>query len=202
MAKRKRRWAVQTTSSGEFPPGLAALAAQQRGEDSFEWPAEPGLEQARVLGATDAPYSVDVDFARDSEGELVPIGVHVRRTFSTSRHKKGGQYPFVEGTEPKPVSAVDLRAIPFGRVIRAALTAAKQPEPTDERHDELERTLVPRGRPRKGRSREWYLSLLAGARKFEKDGLSPANEIARRKGVSTNLVYQWLHVARRIEEEQ
>lgn len=199
MAKRKRGWGVLTTNSGEFKPATAAVAAQVRGEDTFEWPATPGPEQVRVLGATDAPYAVDVDFVRDSASELVPIGVHVRRTFPTSRHKKGREYPFVEGTEPQPVSAVDLRAIPFGRIIRAATIAVNQPLPTDERHDELKRTLVPRGRPKKGRSREWYLSLLAGARKFEKDGLSPAKEIARRKGVSPNLVYQWLHVARRIE---
>jgi hypothetical protein len=72
----------------------------------------------------------------------------------------------------------------------------------EERHDELERILVPRGRPKRGRSVKWYCALLKAARGFERQGLSPAKEIARGKtGVSENLVHQWLHVARRYERE-
>lgn len=195
MAKRKRRWAVQA-GPGEFSPRAAALAAQIRGEDTFEWPAEP-THRAHIFGVTDAPYAVEVEFVRDSEGEFVPVGVAVRRTFPTSRRKKGTQYPFAEGVEPAAVSAVDLREIPFGRVIRAAITAVRQPDPTDERRDELERILVPRGGPQRGRSVKFYRAIAVAAREFQKRGLSPAKEIARRNGVSENLVHQWLHVARR-----
>jgi hypothetical protein len=196
MAKRKR-WVVQA-GPGEFSsdPGVLAFAAQTRGEDTFEWPAEP-TDRARFWGVTDDPYLVEVEFVRDSEGELVPVGVLVRRTFPTSRRKKGRHYPFAEGVEPEAVQATDLREIPFGRVIRAATTAARQPDPTDERRNELERILVPRGGPQRGRSVKFYREIAEAAREFEKRGLSPAKEIARRKSVSENLVHQWLHVARR-----
>jgi ATP-dependent DNA ligase len=197
VAKRKPRWAVQAgPSSGELEPGTAAFAAQLRGEDTFAWPAEP-TDRARFWGVTDHPYVVDVEFARlTPEGELVPVGVAVRRAFPTKRKKKGKNYSFVEGADLEPVSAVDLREIPFGRVIRAATAAVRRPEPTDERHDELERILVPPGRPKRGRSVKFYCELLKAAREFEQRSLSPAKEIARRKKVSENLVYQWLHVAR------
>jgi hypothetical protein len=112
----------------------------------------------------------------------------------------------------EPVSAAEIRKIPFGRIIRAAITSAASMEPfkkgvadyperlLQERHDELERILVPRGRPQRGRSVKFYCDLLKAARAFEKQGLSPAKEIAQRKeGVSPNLVHQWLHVARRYD---
>jgi hypothetical protein len=197
VAKRKRRWAVQAgPSSDELEPGTAAFVAQLHGEDTFAWPAEP-TDRARFWGITDDPYVVDVEFARLApDGELVPVGVAVRRTFPVKRKKKGKNYSFVEGTELAPVSAVDLRGIPFGRVIRAATAAVRRAEPMDERHDELARILVPPGRPKRGRSIKFYCDILKAAHEFEQRNLSPAKEIARRKKVSENLVYQWLHVAR------
>ena len=197
VTKRKRGWAVQAgPSSGELEPASAAFAAQLHGEDTFEWPVEP-TDRARFWGVTDGRYAVDVEFVRDSEGELVPVGVAVRRTFPTSRRKKRGEYPVAQGIEPEPISAVDLRKIPFGRVIRAATTAAREPFPTDKRHDELESILVPRGRPQRGRSVKFYRQIAEAARAYKRLGISPAKEIARRKGVSENLVHQWLYVARR-----
>lgn len=176
------------------------MASRARGEDTFRWPAEPESEWVRIQPPTDAPYVVDVEFARDTDDESVPIAVTVRRTFSTSARKQGGEYRFTEDAELEPISAVDLREIPFGKVLRAALVAKRRPELSDERHDELDRILLPRGRPKRGHSRPFYRALAAAADQYERRKLSPAKEIARRKGVSPNLVHQWLHVARRLEE--
>ena len=194
MAKRKRGyWAVHR---GQPNPDVAAFAAQVRGEETFNWPAEPD-ELVRVWGATDAPYTVDVEFVRDSDGELVPVGVSVRRTYPTSRHKKQGSYQFADEAVLEPLSAVDVRQIPFGRVIRAAMVAAAA-GPEDDIRADVDRILVPRGRPQRGKSVKFYRDLLKSAHEFQQQGLSPAKEIARRKGVSPNLVHQWLHVARRL----
>jgi hypothetical protein len=211
MAKRKQGWSLQTAELGPLSPANQVFVAQKRGEETFEWPAEPD-QLIRISGVIDAPYAVDVELVRDDEGAFVPIGVSVRRLFPTSRHKQGGVYPLAAGTRMEPVSAAEIRKIPFGRIIRAAITSAVSMEPfkkgtageperiLQERHDELERILVPRGRPPRGRSVRWYCDLLKAARRLERRGLSPAKEIARGKtGVSENLVHQWLHVARRYE---
>jgi hypothetical protein len=200
-------------SSGSPAPDNQVFVAQRRGEETFEWPAEP-LFIASFRGVTDVPYAVDVELVRDDEGAFVPVGVLVRRLFPTSRHKQGGVYPFAPGTQPEPVSAAEMRKIPFGRIIRAAITAASSMEPfkkgeaddperiLKERHDALENILVPRGRPKRGKSLKFYCELLKAARAYEREGLSPAKEIAERKeGVSPNLVHQWLHVARRYEAQ-
>lgn len=194
MAKRKRGyWAVHR---GQPNPATAALAAQVRGEETFNWPAEPS-EVVRVWGATDAPYAIDVEFVRDSDGNLVPVGVSVRRAYPTSRHKQQGRYQFANEAALEPLLAVDVRQIPFGRVIRAALAAADA-ELEDDISADVDRILVPRGRPQRGKSVKFYRDLLKSAHEFRQQGLSPAKEIARRKGVSPNLVHQWLHVARRL----
>jgi hypothetical protein len=211
MAKRKQGWSLQTAELGPLSPANQVFVAQKRGEETFEWPAEPH-QLIRISGVTDAPYAVDVELVRDDEGAFVPVGVSVRRLFPTSRHKQGGVYPFAAGTRMEPVSAAEIRKIPFGRIIRAAITAATSMEPfkkgeandperlLKERHEALERILVPRGRPQRGSSVKFYCELLKAARALEKQGLSPAKEIAQRKeGVSPNLVHQWLHVARRYE---
>jgi hypothetical protein len=198
---RKPYWSVQTFT-GEPSPESSAMAARRRGDDTFPWPAKPEPERVRIQGPIDAPYVVDVGFTRDSAGEPVPVEVTVRRTFPTSTSKRDGEFQFAEGTELEPAAAVDLREIPFGTVIRAALAAKRRPELSDERHAELDRILLPRGRPKRGRSATFYRELAAAADHFEQRGLSSATEIARRKGVSPNLVHQWLHVARRLEGEQ
>jgi hypothetical protein len=198
---RKPYWSVETFS-GEPSPESSAMAARIRGDDTFPWPAEAEPERVRVRWPTDAPYDVWVGFTRDRNDEPVPVEVTIRRTFPTSTTKRDGKYQLAEGVEPEPVSAVDLRQIPLARVMRAALVAKKRDGLSDERHDELDRILVPRGRPQRGRSAPFYRELLAAARRLEQGGVSPANEIARRKRVSPNLVNQWLHVARQLEEKQ
>jgi hypothetical protein len=214
MARRRRGWSLQTAEGiqPELSPANLAFAAQRRGEETFPWPADPD-QLIRIFGVTEEPYAVDVDLVRDGD-EFVPVGVSVHRLFPHSRHKKQGRYPFADGTRLEPLAAADLRKIPFGRIIRAAITAAESMEPfkkgeaddperiLQERHDALEQILVPSGRPKRGRSLNFYCNLLKAARAFEREGLSPAKEIARRKkGVSPNLVHQWLHVARRYERE-
>lgn len=208
---RRRGWSLQTAFVGELSPENLAFAAQKRGEETFEWPTNPD-QRVRISGVTDAPYAVDVELLRDREGGFVPVGVSVRRLFPTSRRKQAGKYVFAEGTQPERISAAEIRKIPFGRIIRAAITSAASMERIaegaddrerilEERHEAIEQILVPRGRPKRGRSIPFYCELLKAARAFEKQGLSPAKEIAARKeGVSPNLIHQWLHVARGYEQ--
>jgi hypothetical protein len=200
---RKPYWSVQTLDDERRAQDTRAMAARARGDETFPWPAaEIEPTRVRVQGPTDAPYVVDVGFARDSEGEPVPVEVTVRRTLPMNAHKRDGEYRFTDDADLEPVSAVDLRAIPFGQVLRAALVAKKRPELSDERHAELDKILLPRGRPKRGRSEAFYRKLLAAAQQLEvAERGSSVKEIARRKRVSPNLVHQWLHVARRLEEE-
>ncbi len=73
-------------------------------------------------------------------------------------------------------------------------------EPPDERFGpepvslvEVRKVLLPRGRPKHGKSIDFYRELSKSYRDFEIRGLSPVKEIARRKRVSENTVHQWVH---------
>jgi hypothetical protein len=58
---------------------------------------------------------------------------------------------------------------------------------------EAGKILVPRGRPQRGKSVDFYRQLAKSYRAFELAGLSPVKEIARRKRVPENTVHQWIH---------
>jgi hypothetical protein len=58
------------------------------------------------------------------------------------------------------------------------------------------RILVPRGQPVRGKAAGFYREIARAHRELSALGLSPAKEIASRKGVSRNTVDQWLHRAR------
>jgi transposase len=58
---------------------------------------------------------------------------------------------------------------------------------------EAGKVLLPRGRPKRGKSVDFYRELAKSYREFELGGLSPVKEIARRKRVSENTVHQWVH---------
>jgi hypothetical protein len=56
--------------------------------------------------------------------------------------------------------------------------------------------LVPRGRPKRGKSVDFYRELANSYRQFELAGQSPVKEIARRKREKENTVHQWIHRCR------
>ena len=55
------------------------------------------------------------------------------------------------------------------------------------------RVLLPRGRPQRRNSRNFYAKLAQAYRAFELQGLSPVKEIARRMNVPENTVHQWVY---------
>lgn len=58
------------------------------------------------------------------------------------------------------------------------------------------KVLVPRGRPH--RSTTFYREIANAHREFQRRGLSPVKEIARRKREKENTVHQWVHRAREL----
>jgi hypothetical protein len=64
---------------------------------------------------------------------------------------------------------------------------------------EARKVLLPRGRPQRGKSTAFYEDIAAADREYQLKGLSPAKEIARRKGVSENTAHQWLYRARKMK---
>jgi hypothetical protein len=64
--------------------------------------------------------------------------------------------------------------------------------------DTARKVLVPRGRPKRGKSASFYKQLADSYRELAVTGASPVKEIARRKRVSENAVHQWIHRARNL----
>jgi hypothetical protein len=162
--------------------------ARRRGVpvEALWWPSEPELFETVFDYA--APYVVTVGFVRDDAP--VPVEITVRRTFPVS--DQGG---FLDGAEPEPLSARDVRRLPLDRLLRAA-TAAADSGPV-ESAAEVSKILLPRGRPGGGaRSIAFYREIASAHRQIEQLGESPAKAIARRKRVSENTVHQWIHKAR------
>lgn len=90
---------------------------------------------------------------------------------------------------------------PFDPRVEVEVTYYLGSEPPEERGFspdpqplvEARKILLPRGRPKRGKSVEFYRDLAKSYRSFELAGLSPVKEIARRKRVSENTVHQWVH---------
>jgi hypothetical protein len=177
----------------KMPPASAReFEARLRGTEAeaLWWPAEPDLFETVFDYA--APYVITVGFVRSEVGHVpVPVEVTVRLTFPVSETQQG----FAEGTEPRSLSARDVRRLPLDRVVRAA-TAAADSGPV-ESLPELSKILLPRGRPSGDeRSVAFYKAIANAHRQLEQLEKSPAKEIARRKRVSENTVHQWIHKAR------
>lgn len=111
------------------------------------------------------------------------------------------------------VSSRDIRRLPMASIIQAAqatLAGARVPLWDSVSYEKTKRELlralgqvkVPRGRPERGRSTKFYLELLESHAQLKAQGLKPAPEIARRKGVPLNTVHQWLFRARRLQQER
>ncbi|MGH2659244.1 MAG: hypothetical protein ACRDHS_06150, partial [Actinomycetota bacterium] len=158
------------------------------------WPHPP--EWVVRFLPEDSSHVVDVEIATE-EGITFVTGIAVRSGVSTSPSGTA-EDPWLEGAEYEPVVPRDVQRLPLTRFARAALAIVNDPF-TEEGRQEVQRILVPRGRPTRRRGGEFYRELLATARRLEGRGIPPVPEIARRKKVSQNLVHQWLHRARKLE---
>ena len=164
-------------------------------EQGVGWPYPP--EWIIRFAPGHASYVVDVEIATEEGGKTALIGIAVRSGIPTSPAGTPKD-PWLEGAEYEPVVPREVQRLPLGRYARAGLAIANDPF-TAEGRREIQRILVPKGRPSRGRGAEFYLDLLATARSLEEQGIRPVPEIARRKKVSENLVHQWLHRARKLE---
>ena len=162
--------------------------------EGVRWPYPP--EWIVRFLPEDASYVVDVEIALEEEGKYL-TGIAVRSGVPTSPTGTP-QDPWLEGSEYEPVVPRDVQRLPLGRYVRAALAIVNDPFTEDGRR-EVQRILVPKGRPSRGHGAEFYRDLLATARRLEEQDMRPVPEIARRKRVSENVVHQWLHRARDLE---
>lgn len=194
-----------------------------RGDEGRPWPVPP-TEELVVAGDE---YVVTIEMRRDSKGAVVPTGVTVRRAVPTEKppsrddddgeaylryrmrlRKHGhGRLLWPEDAEPLPLSATELRRIPFGAYVRAALALAEGGRPgkpsIDEAAAEAVRLVLPKGRPERGRSLDFYRGLLRAHDVLVQRGEAhPVRVIARQKGVPENTVHQWLYRAREIKRKE
>jgi hypothetical protein len=85
----------------------------------------------------------------------------------------------------------------------AAATGEGVPLDLDELANRIDSARAPRGAPKRGHSAAFYLEVLKAERELLRQGYDhPAAELARRKRVPRNRVYQWLYRARKLEAEQ
>jgi hypothetical protein len=125
-----------------------------------------------------APYTVTVEVLPSPHGGHYANGVTVR--CSDNLHV--------------PISPREFRRLPLGRCVDTALAVVGGAGLRETADKKLR---APSGRPERGRSAKFYKEFAEEYRKFKADGFSPAQEIARRKGVNPNTVHQWAFQARK-----
>lgn len=184
---------------------------------------EADPELAVVVYPTGAPYTVSVELRRHSDGAWFVIGIAVRRQYPWWEEPSGWEASDERWASENPhVSPRDVQRLPLARIVRAALAAASSAErpnlatgkpaassvarifaedgitpPQEAAWAQVaQRVLLPRGRPQRGKSVDFYRELANSYRALARTGVSPPKVIARRKRVSTNTVYQWLYRAR------
>ncbi len=165
--------------------------------EGVRWPYPP--EWVVRFLPEDGSYVIDVEIAIEEGAKTYVTGIAVRSGVRTSPSGTR-EDPWLEGSEYEPVVPRDVQRLALTTYVRAALAVVNDPL-TEKGRQEVARILVPKGRPSRGRGAEFYRDLLATARRLEKQNIRPVPEIARRKRVSENVVHQWLHRARRLEEE-
>jgi hypothetical protein len=127
--------------------------------------------------------------------------------------------PFASGTSIRRsdrgrVSARDVQRLPLSAMMRAATAAvgaavregagwsAEVPPfkigDGDRWPHKARKVLVPRGRPQRGKSTEFYREIARTHDEYSALGLSPAKEIASKKNVPEGTVHQWFHRARNL----
>jgi hypothetical protein len=186
-------WVSQHMGAPAPLPGPVITQADLAEE--VRWPYPPEWIVRFLL--EDASYVVDVEIALEEGAQTYLTGIAVRSAVPTSPAGTPRD-PWLEGAEYEPVVPRDVQRLPLGRFVRAALAIVNDPF-TEEGRREVQRILVPKGRPLRGHGAEFYPDLIAMARRLEEQGIRPVPEIARRKRVSENVVHQWLHRARRLE---
>jgi len=205
---------LKITHTSYGPPRLGdrdPKPTQEQLAQCVPWPAAPWwLVRIREEGS---PFVVDVELSDSPEGAMV-TGIAVRSAVQT--HAEGTpEDPWLEGGSVEPVNATIVKRLPLASYTRRALarytppldvrqtappgaaTPPGQPsEPVTRPEPPPEPVKLPRGRPRRGRSEEFYRQVDEAAKKLQEQGIAPVREIARRKRVSQNLVNQWLFRAR------
>jgi hypothetical protein len=120
------------------------------------------------------------------------------------RESKDG-YAYAEPV--RELTARELRRLPIDRFLASARAMAGVyfrrrriggPIQAEEMLEELRRVRAPRGRPRRGRSSNFYAEIAEFYRAAVAQGKRPGAEIARRKGVDANLARQWIYRARKL----
>jgi hypothetical protein len=190
---------------------------------AIEW-LDPEDESSPELAVeffpTDQPYKVTVELRHDPNGVPFVLGVAVRCQYvSWDEWKELRSKWDWPGAGSRPhVSGRTVQRLPLARIVRAALAAARvaeRPDPSIKtevatlfgEYDASQgrswegaarKILVPRGRPKRGRSAGFYKEIAEAHKAASMAGKSPAKEIAKRKRVSENTVHQWIHRARRL----
>ena len=190
---------------------------------------DPELEVTML--SPELPYAVSVEFRSDEHGRYV-TGVAMRRHPFASGWRGERTDVLPRDVQRLPLARILRAARAFAATARKPssrrYSGGLEGKPLDPRviacvlyydvgaADELRergfeqagelveagKVLVPRGRPRRDKSLAFYREILQACRDFEKQGKSPAKEIARIKGVPVNTVYQWRHRARHLESQQ
>ena len=108
----------------------------------------------------------------------------------------------IKADPPASVSPRDVRRMRLSTYIEAAVALiAYSPNARDRAktaREILAQTRVPRGRPERGRSTDFYRDLARAYQELAAANVRPVPEIARRKRVDENTVHQWIHRARKL----
>jgi hypothetical protein len=151
----------------------------------------------------DRGYWIDVELIYDEETDTYACtGLAVRRGIEVdpaASDPATGRVDWLEGGAFDEVVPRDVARLPLAAYIRTAKAfAADQAMPRSE----VERVILPRGRPTRGAARQFYADLVRYHDQLLADGdPRPVRTIARLKRVNEKLVHQWLFRGRHPREE-
>src|SRR4051812_41984890 len=166
-------WAIQR--SDPMPVDGPQISEQDL-RDGVNWPYPP--EWIVRFGLEENGWMLDVEMTTDNEGIRWLTGIVVRSGVPTSASGTQAD-PWLEDGEFEPLDAQEIKQLPLGRYVRAALAIVDDPL-TGKGRREARHILLPPGNPKVGVAPEWYEELLETAEELEKQGQSAVQEIARR----------------------
>lgn len=186
-------WATQITERGRYKPPSPTSEDLAAGEP---WPLSPDDTEFLVrVRPPDSAYVVDVEVVRKPDGQPVVVGLAIRRAFPMSRRSEPSEVEWPDDTTLEGVSPRDVRRLPISKCIDIALAKVTDPFDLDDSAGRAIR--VPRGRPARGdKGTDFYREFSEAFKAIQRQGGKPYQEIARRKNVTENLVYQWVNRAR------